>query len=111
MANHDLQKKILFRPSSTQPPVGYSGDSSSMNKVHDPATRSDSSRLELSRSRSPQSDAGYGTSLDSIESRGQRSRREIDMDGLSELLVIVLMHLVNYLPRYIMMSSVYPVIG
>ena len=82
-----------------------------MNKVHDPATRNDSSRLELSRSRSPQSDAGYGTSLDSIESRGQRSKREIDMDGLSELLVIVLKHLVNCSPRYIMMSSVYPVIG
>jgi hypothetical protein len=38
-------------------------------------------------SRSPQSDAGYGTSFDSNESRGQPMRRDIDIDGLSELLV------------------------
>ena len=42
--------------------------------------------LELSRSRSPQSDAGYGTSFGSNESRG-KPRPDIDIDGLSELLV------------------------
>ena len=42
---------------------------------------------EVTRSRSPQSDGGYGTSFDSNESRGQVMRRDIDIDGLSELLV------------------------
>ena len=42
---------------------------------------------EVTRSRSPQSDGGYGTSFDSNESRGQAMRRDIDIDGLSELLV------------------------
>lgn len=45
--------------------------------------------FDLSRSRSPQSDAGYGTSFDSNESRAQSARRDIDIDGLSELLVMI----------------------
>jgi hypothetical protein len=48
-----------------------------------------SKTLELTRSRSPQSDAGYGTSFDSNETRAQSSRRDIDIDGLSELLVMI----------------------
>lgn len=42
--------------------------------------------VELTRNLSPQSDVGYGTSFDSTESRGQTMRRDIDIDGLSELL-------------------------
>ena len=52
------------------------GDVSSLTKA-----------LELTHSRSPQSDAGYGTSFGSNESRAQ-PRRDIDIDGLSELLVL-----------------------
>ena len=65
----------LLRSSSSykQPMAGFGEVASGFGKAFD-----------LSRSRSPQSDAGYGTSFDSNESR---ARRDIDIDGLSELLV------------------------
>ena len=75
---------LLSRSPSTykQPLVGFGDVPSGFGKAFD-----------LSRSRSPQSDAGYGTSFDSNEPRAQTGRRDIDIDGLSELLVSISLNL------------------
>jgi len=76
--DHSSASPCRPRPNSFTPPLGgFSLAPGEGGHITKPAE---------SIGLSPQSDIGYGTSFESNESRGQSLRRDIDIEGLSELL-------------------------